>query len=230
MRAAQTQCNAFLLYDRPGGLGTISVSPVDRPGAVYIGRADGNDVTTDWEHSVSGTHAKIEREATVWFIENLNSKNGTFVGGERIRRPAQIARREMSSRLRMRDLARRGSSSTASRRSSARRHAVACNPPTLRPSQLKLLSALCVCQLYGEGLEPATDQQMARVLVGSPYSMRSALTPMYVTCGLQDVPYRSRRRRLMEFALAHGLARREHLDASPEEILRRLADDGRPGR
>ncbi len=229
VRTARKQGNAFLLYDRlAGGLKKLDFSVVDRVRAVYIGRAEGTDVTTDWEHSVSGTHAKIEREATVWFLEDLNSKNGTFVGRERIR-----------DRRRLRD----GDVFTLSTGAGAPRFEFNCaepfertvtrggsDMPKLRASELRLLSALCVHRLYGEGLDPASSTEMACVLVMSKNSMRSGLSPIYVACGLQDVPPASKRRRLMEFALEHGLARREHLDASPEEILKRLAAGGKPGR
>lgn len=164
----------------------------------------------------------------MWFVEDLNSKNGTFVGRERIH-----------DRRRLRD----GDIFTLSTGAGAPRFEFNCvepfertatrrdsDPPKLQASELRLLSALCAHRLYGDGLDPATDKEMARVLVLSPNSMRSGLTPIYATCGLHDVPQASKRRRLMEFALEHGLARREHLHESSDEILKRLAAGRKPSR
>jgi pSer/pThr/pTyr-binding forkhead associated (FHA) protein len=57
---------------------------------VNIGRADYNDlVLTD--PSVSTAHAKLQRREGVWVVVDLDSTNGTFVDGERIKADAPIA-------------------------------------------------------------------------------------------------------------------------------------------
>ncbi|HUL49669.1 MAG TPA: FHA domain-containing protein [Gemmatimonadales bacterium] len=54
-----------------------------------IGRADYNDVVLA-DPSVSTAHAKLQRREGVWVIVDLDSTNGTFVDGERIKGEAPI--------------------------------------------------------------------------------------------------------------------------------------------
>jgi pSer/pThr/pTyr-binding forkhead associated (FHA) protein len=56
--------------------------------AVAIGRQDGDLVLEDPE--VSSRHAVLRREGEAIVVEDLDSTNGTFVNGERIRSPVPI--------------------------------------------------------------------------------------------------------------------------------------------
>ena len=49
----------------------------------HVGRGPHNDVVIQ-DDSVSDTHAKIQRRDTGWFIVDIGSTNGTYVGGKRI--------------------------------------------------------------------------------------------------------------------------------------------------
>jgi len=49
-----------------------------------IGRADYNDLVIS-DESVSTTHAKLQRREGVWVLVDLDSTNGTFVDGERVK-------------------------------------------------------------------------------------------------------------------------------------------------
>lgn len=54
----------------------------------------GRDLTNDIclpEGRISSTHARIVREASKYFIEDLNSTNGTFVDGQRITQRVELA-------------------------------------------------------------------------------------------------------------------------------------------
>jgi len=57
---------------------------------VNIGRADYNDLVFP-DESVSTTHAKLQRREGVWVLVDLDSMNGTFVDGERIKGEAPLA-------------------------------------------------------------------------------------------------------------------------------------------
>ena len=57
---------------------------------VNIGRADYNDLVLP-DESVSTTHAKLQRREGVWVLVDLDSTNGTFVDGERIKGEAPLA-------------------------------------------------------------------------------------------------------------------------------------------
>ena len=55
-----------------------------------IGRADYNDIVFP-DPSVSTTHAKLQRREGVWVIVDLESTNGTFVDGERVKGESPLA-------------------------------------------------------------------------------------------------------------------------------------------
>lgn len=61
-----------------------------RTPVVNIGRADYNDLVLP-DESVSTTHAKLQRREGVWILVDLDSTNGTFVDGERIKGEAPLA-------------------------------------------------------------------------------------------------------------------------------------------
>ena len=63
--------------------------PVKTP-IVNIGRADFNDIVVP-DPSVSTSHAKLQRREGVWVLLDLDSTNGTFVDGERVRGEAPLA-------------------------------------------------------------------------------------------------------------------------------------------
>ncbi len=52
--------------------------------SVVIGRDDNADIRVQSDQTVSRRHALISREGNDYFIEDLQSKNGTFVGKEKI--------------------------------------------------------------------------------------------------------------------------------------------------
>src|SRR5512135_2115276 len=54
---------------------------------ITVGRKPGNDIQID-NLAVSGFHAKIEHSGGQYFIEDLNSTNGTFVARKRVSRCA----------------------------------------------------------------------------------------------------------------------------------------------
>jgi len=71
-----------------------SMTPDDAPDSVYplldaecvIGRAPGSGITVT-DGSVSSQHAKLTRTAEGFVLEDLKSRNGTFVNGEKVDKP-----------------------------------------------------------------------------------------------------------------------------------------------
>ena len=57
---------------------------------VNIGRADYNDCVLP-DESVSTSHAKLQRREGVWVLVDLDSTNGTFVDGERLKGESPLA-------------------------------------------------------------------------------------------------------------------------------------------
>ena len=69
------------------------------PGVITIGRSEENDVIIE-DHQVSRYHARIECVGGVCKLEDLQSSNGSFLNGERVRR----ATLRSSDRLRIGDV------------------------------------------------------------------------------------------------------------------------------
>src|SRR5438105_812779 len=85
-RASGAAFASFLA--RSGGLMGQRLS-VTTP-VVNLGRADYNDIVLP-DPSVSTSHAKLQRREGVWVLVDLDSTNGTFVDGERVRGEAPLA-------------------------------------------------------------------------------------------------------------------------------------------
>ena len=49
-----------------------------------IGRGPGNDLTLPADPMISTDHARIVREGRTFFLEDLGSRNGTYIGDSRI--------------------------------------------------------------------------------------------------------------------------------------------------
>jgi diguanylate cyclase (GGDEF)-like protein len=89
-----TTRTAFVEAGDPGGqaayLVVLSGSSVGRmfrveEAALVIGRGSGVEVRL-LDDGISRRHARVERQADRFFVEDLESKNGTFVNGERVAR------------------------------------------------------------------------------------------------------------------------------------------------
>jgi pSer/pThr/pTyr-binding forkhead associated (FHA) protein len=58
---------------------------------VHIGRGPHNDVVVV-DESVSDTHAKIQRRDSGWFVVDMESTNGTYVAGRRVKGEQQLGK------------------------------------------------------------------------------------------------------------------------------------------
>lgn len=54
-----------------------------------MGRADDNDFVLG-DDFASARHARLFRRGSDWFVEDLDSRNGTFVDGYRIDQPERV--------------------------------------------------------------------------------------------------------------------------------------------
>src|SRR5437764_6904985 len=84
--AAGGSLASFLV--RSGGLAGQRLSV--RTPVVTDGRADFTDLVVP-DPSVSTSHAKLQRREGVWVLLDLDSTNGTFVDGERVKGEAPLA-------------------------------------------------------------------------------------------------------------------------------------------
>jgi len=54
-----------------------------RSALIHVGRGEHNDICIP-DDSVSDSHAKIQKRETGWYVVDMDSTNGTYVGGRRI--------------------------------------------------------------------------------------------------------------------------------------------------
>ena len=170
-----------------------------------IGRRDEADISLPWDPECSRLHAELELRAGEWTISDDGlSQNGTWVNELRL-----VGRRRLSDG----DDVRVG-----------RTHVIFANPggigigPTLVPGELsatprfseqqqRILRGLCLPLLGdGEGLLPASDDEISRS-VGIPVeAVTTELDHLTRALGLNEVPRAQRRRELALLALRSGLA------------------------
>lgn len=56
---------------------------------VSIGRASSNTLVLE-DDFASGTHARLTQHSGAWYVEDMDSRNGTWMGGARIDQPVRL--------------------------------------------------------------------------------------------------------------------------------------------
>jgi len=186
----------------------LRVIALDRE-RLLLGRAPESDVEIAWDPRVSGVHAHLERRGGRWVLEDDGlSRNGTFVGGERLRGQRILSDGDVvvvgATRLGYRDPAPRGVVATVV--SSAAGEA-----PPVSEAQRRVLVELCR-PLAGEGrATPATNQEIAERLTLSLPAVKSHLRALFERFGLEELPQNQKRIELAERALQGGVVRAAEL-------------------
>lgn len=195
--------SSFLVYAGPdGGQRLAILEPGDT--SLWLGRDAACEIVLGWDEQVSRTHAELSRTGSGWsVIDEGLSRNGTFVGDERVG-----GRR----RLHDRDVLRLGTTAIVFREPAgaprAPRTAPAGSPLAveLTPMQHKVLVALCRPLLEGEGRElPATNREIAAELVLSVEGVKTHLRALFAKVGVEDLPQNRKRSSLAARALAARL-------------------------
>ena len=193
---------APFLYLRDGEGGQLVV--VLEPERLVLGRAPGSDLEVTWDPRVSGVHAYLERRGSRWVIEDDGlSRNGTFVGGERL---------QGQRTLRDGDVIQMGDTLVGFRDPGpAPVVATVATPtassPEVSDAQRKVLVALCRPLASGKRSMPATNDEIARELVLSLAAIKSHMRALFERFGLEDLPQNEKRVQLAERALAAGVVR-----------------------
>jgi hypothetical protein len=157
----------------------------------------GTDVVID-DRTVSRLHASIEQVNGGWLIEDLGSRNGTFVNGDRIHASRAIHDgdeiRLGAVRVRFRDGITDDRSATSP---------LATAPPVSRRER-DLLIALCRPLLVGSVIaDPASVRELASELIVSESAVKKLLGRTYDRFGLEGDD--RRRGRLAMEALSRGV-------------------------
>ena len=202
-RVAERLGERFLVYRDEHGEQVIHTL-ADARGGVTIGRRDEAAISIPWDPEMSRLHAELELRAGEWTISDDGlSQNGTWVNGLRL-----AGRR----RLNDGDLVRVGRTMFAY-----------CDPvpvgtgPTLVPGELsatprfseqqqRILRALCrPLFVDGEGINPASDEEVAAETEIPLDAVMSELDHLGRALGLEEMPLPDQRAEIALLAMRSGL-------------------------
>ncbi len=205
---AERRSAAFLLL-RDGDGRQLIVELDEEPDRITIGRRPASNVALTWDGEVSRLHAELERVGADWVLcDDGLSRNGTFVGSERVTRR----------RLADGDVIAIGETliaycAPAARSSSAPTVTTQRPRPALliTPAQRRVLVALCRPYREGTYAAPASNQQIADELVLTVDTVKGTLRALFESFGLEDLPQNQKRAALVQQALESGLVNRHEL-------------------
>jgi hypothetical protein len=203
----ERRCAPFLIWRDGDDRQRILVLD-EGAGRVTVGRRPLNDVALAWDREVSRLHAELEYLAGEWtVVDDGLSANGSSVNGERI-----VGRR----RLRDGDALRFGHTVVvfrAPRRAESRATDVMEDlavADQVTEAQRRVLTALCEPFLERTRFaRPAGNREIAERLYLSVDAVKTHLRRLYEVFGLDDLPQREKRLRLVERAFELGMISRE---------------------
>jgi pSer/pThr/pTyr-binding forkhead associated (FHA) protein len=186
--------NAFLEVWRSAGADLVQLGD-DR---VTVGRATGNDIVLADDTQVSRVHAVFERLGGTWSVRDVNSRNGTFVNGNRVSGEARLSAGD-EIRIGRTRVVLRGERAPDEGMTEAQ-----APPPQLTPRERDVLIALFRPMTGAEMFtEPASTRQIAQELWVSEAAVKQHLLRLYDKFGVGGEGER-RRTRLANEALRRG--------------------------
>jgi DNA-binding CsgD family transcriptional regulator len=166
-------------------------------GRLTLGADPANDLPLPTDPTLSRLHAALERYGAGWCVRDLDSRNGTFVNGQRIWRERP---------LRPGDELRVGATRLVYRSNEPSGQATQASepPPELTRREREVLVVLCRTVLAGEAFtEPASIREIADALVVTEAAVKQHLAHLYDKFGISEGGER-RRVRLANEALRRG--------------------------
>ena len=166
-------------------------------GRLTLGSDPANDLALPGDPTLSRLHAALERYGAGWCVRDLDSRNGTFVNGQRVWRERPLRPgdelRVGATRLIYRSDEPGGKSTQASE-----------PPPELTRREREVLLVLCRTVLGGAAFtEPASIREIADALVVSEAAVKQHLAHLYDKFGIHGGGER-RRVQLANEALRRG--------------------------
>jgi pSer/pThr/pTyr-binding forkhead associated (FHA) protein len=192
----------FLVY-RDGEGEQLILVVEEGTSELWVGRGEAAGLRLDWDEEVSGLHAQIEvvgGECTL--LDDGLSRNGSFVGAERVH-----GRR----RLRNGEVLRFGRTTVLYRRpgeDAPEATVVAGEVPaaaTISPGQRRVLLALC--RPFKDGstfATPPTNQEIADELHLSVDAVKTHMRALFQKLEVEDLPQNQKRVAVAERALQSG--------------------------
>jgi len=161
-----------------------------------VGSSTESDVVVD-DPSVSRTHLLLEQLGGAWFVDDLGSRNGTYVNGQRITR-RRVVRPGDEIRLGLARVVLRGVASGSGPTTS-----LVDEPPVLTRRERDVLVSLCQPLLSGDPFtEPASIREIAAALFVSDAAVKQHLANLFDK--FRIVEGDRRRLRLANAALSSG--------------------------
>jgi DNA-binding CsgD family transcriptional regulator len=185
---------AYLEVWTPAGRELVALEA----GRLTLGADAANDLTLPADPTLSRLHAVLERYGAGWCVRDLDSRNGTFVNGQRVwrerpLRPGDELRVGATRLVYRSDQPSGGKGTQASE-----------PPPELTRREREVLLVLCHTVLGGAAFtEPASIREIAEVLVVSEAAVKQHLGHLYDKFGIHGVGER-RRVQLANEALRRG--------------------------
>lgn len=201
--AAEASGRPFLVYAVEDGTRRFRVLDLGTP-ALTVGRRSASDIALTWDRKVSKDHALLECVGGQWLIQDLASKNGTWINGERLGRE----RRALGGG----DLVRVGGTQIVFTLTSITDADMTLaedarpDPRKLTNGQQRVLRALCAPSIaQGSFAAPATNDEIARSLSLTADAVKKHLGDIYSAMGLADLPQNRKRNELVMIALESGI-------------------------
>jgi DNA-binding CsgD family transcriptional regulator len=167
-------------------------------GRVTLGADPANDLALAADPTLSRQHAVLERYGAGWCVRDLDSRNGTFVNGQRVWREHPL-RPGDELRLGATRLVYRSDQPSGGKATQASEP-----PPQLTRREREVLLVLCRTVLAGAAFtEPASIREIADALVVTEAAVKQHLGHLYDKFGIHGGGER-RRVRLANEALRRG--------------------------
>jgi DNA-binding CsgD family transcriptional regulator len=186
-------------------------------GRLTLGADPANDLALPADPTLSRLHAVLERYGVGWSVRDLDSRNGTFVNGQRVwgERPLHPGDELRVGATR---LVYRSDEPTGGKATQAGEPA-----PELTRREREVLLVLCRSVLSGDAFtEPASIREIAEALVVSEAAVKQHLAHLYDKFGIYGGGER-RRVRLANEALRRGAV-------TMAGLRQAVARDGKQGR
>ena len=202
-RAAERIGAPFLVYRDDEGRQHI-YSLAERSHSLTLGRREEADISVPWDPEMSRLHAELELRAGEWTVSDDGlSQNGTWVNGLRL-----AGRRRLSDG----DLLRVGRTIFAFCAAGAPTVGPTLVPgelsvmPRFSEQQQRVLQALCRPLFTdGEGINPATDEEVAEATGIALEAVVSELDHFGRAMGLEGMPHADQRAEIALLAMRSGL-------------------------
>jgi pSer/pThr/pTyr-binding forkhead associated (FHA) protein len=185
---------AYLEVWKPSG---IELLPLEMR-RVTIGRSTTNDVALPYDKGISGLHAVLEPVGADWCVQDVGSRNGTFVRGERILGMHVLRHGDDVAVGRTKLVFRTAEPADVTRTEGS------APAPELTRRECDVLRALCRPLFGGQVFaEPASLHEIATALVVTEAAVQQHLLRLYDKFGIAPGS-RSRRSQLANEAVRRG--------------------------